>query len=192
MLHTTLIRLAYSLAACVVCTAAAQGIELVSNGGFESGDFTGWTVEGPQSNLFQVDDFHGHTGAYSLLFAALESDNTRVSQVTPTALGQQYILDFWVWNTSDGNSGVGGDGLSIYWEGAPALDLQPVSAQVNTWLNYSLNVTATANGSELEFHGFDAPFVIYLDDVSLVAVPEPSAVLLLAMSAGSLFMRPRR
>ena len=192
MLHTTLIRLAYSLATCAVWTAAAHGVELVNNGGFETGDLTGWTIEGTPNYLFEVDDFHGHTGAYSVLFATLESDNTRISQVTPTALGQQYVLDFWVWNTSDGNSGVGGDGLTVFWEGAPALDLQPISAQVNTWLKYSLNVTATANGSELEFHGFDAPFVIYLDDVSLVAVPEPSTTLLLAASAAGLLMRPRR
>ena len=176
----------------VSLTTSAKGAELISNGGFETDDFTGWTVEGIPSNLFEVTDFWGHTGTHSAVFAGLEGDNDRISQVAPMTSGQQYVLDFWVNNGSDGNHGVGGDGLAVFWEGAPALNISPFPAQVNTWLNYTLNVTATSNGSELKFHGFDAPFAIYLDDISLVAMmPEPNALLLLAVGMTGVAMRSR-
>lgn len=189
---TTLTRYLCSLAVCVVLTASAQGVELVNNGSFETGTFAGWTTIGLESNLFQVTSFQGHDGTHSVVFAALDSDNTRITQNTPTAIGQQYVLDFWVNNGSDGNVGVGNDGLTVFWEGAEALDISPLPAQVNTWLNYTLYLTATSNGSQLEFQGFDVPLGIYLDDISLVAVPEPSTVVLLAVSAAGLTMRSGR
>jgi hypothetical protein len=191
MLRTTSTRLLV-FAFCLVLTGSAKGVELINNGSFETDDFTGWTVEGMPGTLFEVTDFWGHAGTHSVVFAGLESHNDRISQIAPTASGKQYVLDFWVNNGSDGNLGVGEDGLAVFWEGAAAFNISPLPAQLNTWLNYTLNVTATSNGSELKFHGFDAPFAIYLDDISLTAVPEPNALLLLAVGITGVAMRARR
>jgi hypothetical protein len=176
----------------IALTSSANAVELIANGSFETDDFTNWTVEGELNTLFEVTDFWGHSGTHSVIFADVEADNDRISQVAPTTSGQQYSLSFWVNNGSDGNLGVGGDGLTVFWEGASVLAISPLPAQMNTWLNYTLNVTATSNGSEVKFHGFDAPFAIYLDDVSLVAVPEPNTLLLVAVGIVGLAARSRR
>jgi hypothetical protein len=168
-------------------TAGSARAELVVNGGFESGDFTSWTTQGVLSNLFQVSNVISHTGSYSVVLADLEVDDDEFYQTVPTTLGQQYTLDFWVYNY-----GVGDDGMHVEWEGNTALNVNPLDAPLESWFQYTLPLTATANGSELRFGGFDIPLGFYIDDISLTAVPEPSSLGLAALGLAGLGLVARR
>ena len=180
------------IAAWLRFTSSAHAVNLVSNGGFETGDFTGWTLQGTQSTLFNVADVLSHSGTYSMFCAELEADDDQIQQIVPTTIGQQYSLDFWLLNSTDGNLGLGDDGLKVIWEGNTVFDLKPVDAPLGVWTPYSLPLTATGNGSDLHIGGFDVPFAIYLDDISLTAVPEPGSVALATLSAIGFFAWRRR
>jgi hypothetical protein len=180
------------VAAWLTFTGSAHAVNLVSNGGFETGDFTGWTLQGTQSTLFNVADVLSHSGTYSMFFAELEADDDQIQQTVPTTIGQQYSLEFWLLNSTDGNLGLGDDGLKVIWEGNTVFDLKPIDAPLGVWTPYSLPLTATGNGSNLRIGGFDVPFAIYLDDISLTAVPEPGSVALATLSAIGFFAWRRR
>ena len=175
----------YSLAAWLSFATPTLAVNLVANGGFETGDFTSWTTEGTISNLFFVSDFTPHSGTYSVLFADIDTDSTQIYQSVTTTSGQQYTLDFWVYNL-----GVGENGLKVSWEGNLVLDSTPLEVPLEQWSLFSLPLSATNDGSELRFEGFDNPLGYYIDDISLTPVPEPSRFLLAAM--GLVFLAIRR
>ena len=164
-----------SLVLCLTFSSSAQGANLVSNGGFETGDFTDWTVQGNVSSLFNVSSFLPHTGTYSMFYAELESDDDRISQVLSTTIGQQYSLAFWTYNLGSPDDN---DGLRVFWEGSLALELVPLGEPIGQWVEYTLLLTASSNGSELSLRGFDAPLAFYMDDVSVTVVPETNTLLL--------------
>lgn len=175
------------LALWLTLSSQALAVNLVSNGGFETGDFTAWSTQGATNNLFQVSSVTPHTGSYSVLFAELEVDDDEIYQTVPTANGQQYTLDFWVYNI-----GLGDDGMHVEWEGNTVFNLNPLDIPLESWLQYSLPLTATMDGSELRLGGFDVPLGFYVDDISLTAVPEPSSLLLAATALLALVFRRRR
>ena len=179
--------LAVSALTAWLMTAGSARAELVANGGFETGDFTGWTTQGVISNLFQVSTVFSHTGSHSVVLAGLEADDDEFYQTVPTTLGQQYALDFWVYNL-----GVGADGMHVEWEGNTAFNVKPLDVPLESWFQYTLPLTATANGSELRFGGFDVPLGFYIDDIRLTAVPEPSCLGLAALGLAGIGVVARR
>ena len=152
-------------------SAVAQ--ELVVNGGFETGDFTGWTQFG-DGGFTGVTDVNGfgippHGGTFLSYYGPTGAIGG-ITQTVATTAGQTYNLSYWLQN-------LGGtpNEFQLSWEGNLVNDI--VNAPGDTdWVNYTATLTATVSGSTLSFGFFDPPSYILMDDVSLMgaSVPEPT------------------
>lgn len=169
------------LMALSVCAGTAgQAQNLVANPGFETGDFTGWTITGDtysveaNSALSQV----AHTGIYAASFGSLSPEENDLSQTLSTQSGQQYLLTFFA-QTPEFNIPPGSPNeLSVYFDGN--LIAGPVTVPDDPgYEQYSYMVTATSNTALLRFTISNDPDYTQLDDISVVAVPEPGIIALL-------------
>ncbi len=85
--------------AVVVAGTVNSATELVVNGGFETGDFSGWSVI--QNNLGLPSVWTGtpRTGTYhvsQLGFGAGFTRTTSIAQTIPTTFGVTYHVEFWL------------------------------------------------------------------------------------------------
>lgn len=170
-----------SIACVAACGLAATAhANLVVNGGFETGDFSGWTVTtapaGSNLNVYAGQAFDGN---FAASFAANGGLYDGIAQSLATTAGQEYEITFWV-----NNLGIENDSLLIDWEGATVLNLTPLGTGLESWEQITLTVLATQNGSSFGIRGFDAQSGIGLDAVSVVAVPAPGAAILLVGAVG--------
>lgn len=171
------------LATALFAMAGAAQADLVVNGGFETGDMTGWTVAHAGS-FSGVDGGGGtpHTGNHWFAMGATSTtDATDFYQDVPTTPGQQYIASFWGYDESAGF-------IHVTIGGA---DIGPASGSLSsTYTQYSLTFTATAATTRLESIGYEPPLYVITDDYSVVAVPAPGSLALLGL--GGLFAGRRR
>src|SRR5262249_2874481 len=72
----------------------SPGTNPITNGGFETGNFTGWTQGGTTGNT-GVAANTPHTGTFAAFLGPVGSDGT-LSQNVATTPGQQYVLSFWL------------------------------------------------------------------------------------------------
>jgi hypothetical protein len=161
---------------------AAEGrarADLIVNGGFESGDFTGWTT-GAISYPEYIVTSPVHSGQYAAQIAGYSYGPDTLSQtITTTTVGQHYDLSFWRY--------VGGGGptelLNVYWDG------QQVYSELNPgarpYEQISVDVVGTGSDTVL-FQCANDPDFTYLDDISLnpsvTAAPEPGSLTLLGIA----------
>ena len=141
---------------------------LVQNGGFETGDWTGWTFGGNSANSFVTrHDYpinNPHSGNY---FAALGDQYSLayLSQTAPTLAGQSYLLSLWM-NSPDGSTP---NEFNVSWNGTTLTDL--VNMPKLGWTNLQFIVTATSGSTVLQFGERDDNSILGLDDVSLTPIP---------------------
>jgi hypothetical protein len=148
---------------------------LVTNGSFESGNFSGWTVggnsgvvaAGPQTLV----DGHAESGKYAANIGAMDGDAT-LSQAIQTTAGQHYTLTFWLANAG----GNGENDFSVKWNGTTLLSLTDAPAQGYT--EYTFDVVGTASTSQLLISGRNDPSYWSLDGVTVAAdAAAPAAAL---------------
>ncbi len=146
--------------------SVAQNI--VANGGFESGDFTGWTLNASTTTVGNRTGLV-HGGHYGALLGQAATLGY-LSQTLPTIAGQTYQLSLWTVNPNN-TYGASPNEFLVQWEGSTIFD--QVDRPLGAWTNLLFTVTATTSGSLLQIGFRDDPYYLGLDDISVkpVAVP---------------------
>ena len=173
-----------------VCDGVADN--LVANCGFETGDFTSWTlsgndVPGQEGVLYGVegtdpiDGISPNSGSDQAFFADLDSNATKLSQDITTTAGDQYTITFWVAQDTASSSDYGNELLASF-GGTSLVDDSDVVVEGYTEYTYNVGpVSGSSNTLELTFGNGLGEFL--LDDVSVVdngpvVTPEPDSLLL--------------
>jgi hypothetical protein len=161
--------------------APSASAQLV-NGGFETGDFTGWTQSGNTTFTSVVNNASlAHSGNDYASFGPTGSLGF-ITQTVATTPGGNYTLSFWLWNTASANNNTPNE-FQVLWQGAVVLDLINV-APSNDYVNTVMSLTATGATADLAFGFRHDPSFFFFDDVTLSAsgVPEPATWTLMGMS----------
>jgi hypothetical protein len=161
---------------------------LVGNGGFETGDFTDWTLAAKATDNFVdsidataldggssipgVDDsLFVYSGIYGAFLGQTASIGT-LSKTLPTVPGQQYALSFWLDNPASGTP----NEFHALWNGSSVFDL--ANADQFTWTNLQYTVTASATSTVLQFRFRNDQAAFGLDNISAQPSPSPTLQLL--------------
>ena len=197
-------RLNHFAAAVAVAAVAAGGAQasgnLLVNGDFETGDFSGWTVTPPGGGGVSGGNSHvaangfvhngvtynAESGTYFAALGANGSDAT-LSQTFADVPGGTYAVTFYL--ASDGETpndfSVTGPGSLLL----PTMSDIPASPYVP----YSGYFTGTGSDT-ITFTSRDDPGYLSLDDVSVTFVPEPVswATMILGLGVAGVALRRRR
>ena len=174
----------------VALPARAQGPNIVTNPGFETGDFTGWTTTAAASGSDLGVSGFSHSGNYAAYLGATQGLDDSISQTLPTIAGDSYSISFWLINA-------GGEGNEFHasFGGDTLLELQ--EAPTFGYQQYTFTDTAIGTATPLTFAGRTPPGFFHLDDISVndlgsAPVPEASTTvslgLLLALGLGGVMV----
>ncbi len=140
------------------------GQSLVNNGGFETGDFTGWTLNASsQYDFVTTSSGWVHSGSHG---AALGQSGSlgSLSQTLTTSRGQNYLLSLWVANPKTPYGAIPNQFL-VQWNGTTLFN--KANLPFTTWTNLQFIVTATSTSTVLRLEFEDTPYYLGLDDVSV-------------------------
>jgi protein with PEP-CTERM/exosortase system signal/uncharacterized protein DUF642 len=144
--------------------AHAASANLITNGDFETGDFTGWTVtEAPSGSIIYVaqePEGPGPDTTFGAVFASI-ADLDSISQTFATTPGAFYTLTFFYHTAVAGNNE-----FRVLFGGAIIFDNLNANPGFDT---FTFNVRATSALTTLEFDGRNRPSFDFLDNVSVTA-----------------------
>ncbi len=150
---------------------------LVQNGGFETGDFTDWTLNGSVSLNYVSggSPIASHSGDFA---AALGQGLSLgyLSQTLTTASGQAYLLSFWLENPRS----VTPNQFLVNWNTStsPTNTLfNQTNMNASGWTNLQFIVVAAGSNSTLQFGFRNDEYFFGLDDVTVTPIPPPSPAL---------------
>jgi hypothetical protein len=169
MFKVSVIASLITLSAAIAATPA-QAINLVTNGGFETGNLNGWTSGG--NGFGSASSSSGdptNSGSFSAVTAASNTFPGTLSQtLSGFTVGNEYQLSFFL-NTS----GETPNGLTASVGGVEFLTLTNITT--TGFSNYTGNFTALGTSQTLTFSAFNNPNASFLDDISVTDAPTARA-----------------
>jgi uncharacterized repeat protein (TIGR03803 family) len=148
--------------------------QLVVNGSFESGNFSGWNFSGNSGNS-QIDLLFVRPGIYmARLWAFYQAGNPsfgHLSQTIPTIPGTSYLLSFWMAN----RFGATPNEFTVAWQTnqtSTNIICDMVDVGRSGWTNLQLVVTATETNATLDFGYLND---LDLDDVIVLPIIPPNS-----------------
>ena len=189
---------AFGLLAALAAGSAHASVELVTNGGFETGDFTGWTTNHGGTTVVRFFTPTPLNGDFAAGFFGRPVGI--INQTLSTQAGTPYELQFDLLN----DKGISSDPATVQFKvsfggqdvlgGNPSLPI--FGGPGFPFTHYDFILTALSNAAVLQFSGLDldAPGGFTLDNVSVQAapVPAPAAIWLLGPALGGLGFARRR
>ena len=149
----------------------------IQNGGFETGDFTGWILVGDTVNWYYnwydvcnvvatEADYPGvvHSGNFGALLGQ-GGYAAKLAQTVPTTPGQLYLVSFWLADLQ----AVGFQQFSATWNGANFASL--ANPPAFDWTNFQFVATADDTNAALEFAAENDRGYFGFDDVTVTPVP---------------------
>jgi hypothetical protein len=139
--------------------------QLLLNGGFETGDFTGWSRSGDFSYTGVITNASAvHSGSFG---ASLGTSGFPgyLAQNLPTTPGQSFVVSLWLGDAD----GLVPNGLVLSWGGIILCQL--TNLPVMNWTNLQFVVPATNATTLLQIQFQDDLGYLSVDDVSVTAAP---------------------
>jgi hypothetical protein len=165
---------------------AANLTNLIVNGDFATGDFTGWTAT---SHLFIANNNNGITAPSGDTYFAYTGYNDMLEQLISTVAGSSYTLSF-VANNDVNNQLYNPTQcyISASQNGIPIFTNFSNLSIVKSWVQQSYTFTANSSQTDLKiFMNFQpANSQGYIDNISVTgaaSVPEPSTYALFGLGA---------
>ncbi len=156
-----------------LCVPSILSADIVFNGGFESGDFTGWIQSGnPIAGT--VDTANPHSGNFAADLVAAGSPSF-IEQFLPTTSGTTYHLTYFL-DVSTATT-PGPIEFLTQVNGITLFDQTNIPPQPYT--RYSFPFVATSSSTDLKFGFRYDQGSFFLDDISVnagAAIPEPSSL----------------
>jgi hypothetical protein len=140
-------------------TNAARAQELVINGGFETGNFSGWTEFG-EPGYIGVNTHWPHSGQYYGFFGPFTSAGIR--QTLAVQAGSQVRVSFWYQSEF-------GDTPNSILATLGSLTIANISNVTSTtYTQFTATVTVAESNPVLSFAFYDPPDYLDMDDVSVI------------------------
>jgi hypothetical protein len=160
---------ALPLAAAPLSPCDSVAGNLVTNCGFETGDFTAWT-QGVDIDFTQVvsGPFYLYSGANGgTWYATMGPEGTgTLSQTLTTTVGQQYLFSFYIAGVADDPST-----FNASWNGTQLLTTTDLDTGA-AFTQFSFSVTGTGSDT-INFSFSDPTGYEAMDDVVVVSAPTP-------------------
>jgi MYXO-CTERM domain-containing protein len=161
---------AIALSVLAVASIAGVASAQITNGSFETGDFTGWSQFGDTS--FTGISAGGIDGVNYAAFGPINGVGG-ISQIIAANVGDQLTVGFWLYN-----DGFTPNSFSADFDGATLMSY--TDGGFSDWTHYSFNVTIANANPTLSFSFYDNPAWIRLDGVTVTPAPGAAAALGLA------------
>lgn len=181
-----MIKPAILAAALILAPAPALAASLITNGGFEAGNLSGWTQFG-NTGFTSVNSnqagFDPAGGSYLAYFGPVDSTGG-ITQSFASVVGKTYRLTFEV------AADAGGTVFDAAIGGVSQLTL---GSSFPGWTLYSFTHTATSTSTDVAFTTQHNPSYFVLDNVAVFGpVPEPQAWAMLIVGFGLVGAAARR